>query len=154
MWFEGRGVSVLAQLPISTRKVVQAKSFASTALSVMMPATLLVVSFFKPLTTFYSIVISIIEVGAVYASAYIATTLVCRLFGEGRMPFATFEGHLLQYIVVMIIGGIFVAAPVGVYAIAYSFLHYDHFYSTLAMGIAVALEVLLASAIARKALKD
>lgn len=154
MWFEGRGVSVLAQLPISTRRVVQAKSLMSGALSLMIPAALAVVSFFKPFTTPFSLFIALSEVAAIYAAALLATVLVCSLFGEGRLPSASIEGHALKYGFVMILSSIFVYAPMAVYGLAYLFLGLDHFLATMTMAVAVAMEVILANAIARGALKD
>lgn len=154
IWVEGRGVSVLAQLPISTKKVVQAKSLAATTLSLTLPATVLVLSFLKPLTTFYSIVISVIEVGAIYAGSLITTTIICSLFGEGRLPVATLQGNMLKNALVVIVGGFFLVAPVAVYAVSFMFLFHDYFISVSAMMVMTVIEVALASLISRAALKD
>jgi predicted permease len=154
MWFESRGVSVLSQLPISTRKVVQAKSLVSGALSLMIPAALAVVSFFKPLSTQYSLVIALLESAAIYAAALMATTLSCSLFGEGRLPASSFEGQFLKYALVLIIAGIFVMVPVGAYGVTYLFLEQNHLTATIAMGAFAAGEILLANAISRAALRD
>jgi predicted permease len=154
LWVEGRGVSVLAQLPISTRKVVQAKSLAATALSLTMPATLLILSLFKPLTTFYSIIISMIDVGAIYASALIALTTVCSMFGEGRLPMTTLQGSMLKNILVVVVGSLFAFAPVAVYAVSFMLLFHDSLYSVSAMAIAALIEISLADLISRKALRD
>jgi predicted permease len=154
IWVEGRGVSVLAQLPISTRKVVQAKSLAPAALSLTMPATVFILSLLKPLTTFYSIIISMIEVGAIYASALIALTIICSLFGEGRLPVTTLQGNMLKNILVVVVGGLFAFAPVAVYAVSFMFLFHDNLYSVSAMAVATLIEIALADLTSRKALRD
>lgn len=154
MWFESRGVSVLAELPISTRRVVQAKAITAGALSLMIPLSLAIVSLFRPLTTSYSLLIALVEVLAVYVSALIGTTLVCRLFGEGRLPAASFQGHLLKYAFTMIISNVFMVIPLGVYGIAYLFFSQSHLMSLIIMGAAVVSEAILVNAITRVALKD
>jgi predicted permease len=154
MWFESRGVSVLSQLPISTRKVVQAKSLVSGALSLTIPAALTAVSFFKPLSTRYSLLIALIETAAIYAGALIATTLSCSLFGEGRLPASSFEGQFLKYAFVMIISGIFVTVPVGAYGLTYLFIEQSHLTATAVMAVFAVAEIGLANAIARAALRD
>jgi predicted permease len=154
MWFESRGVSVLAQLPISTRRVVQAKSLMAGTLSLMIPLALAVVSMFKPLTTPYSLVLSLIETLAIYAAALIGTTLVCNLFGEGRLPAASFQGHLLKYAFTMIVSGVFMIVPLVAYGLSYLFIGQSHFVSTAIMAAAAVFEVIIVNAIARAALKD
>ncbi len=154
MWFESRGVSVLAQLPISTRRVVQAKSLAAGALSLMIPAALTIVSLFKPLTTPYSLIMSLIQTLAIYSAALVATTLVCSLFGEGKLPAASFEGHMLKYAFVIMISSIFVIGPLAAYVLTYFFIAQNYLMNTIGMAAAAAVEVILANAIAHGALKD
>jgi predicted permease len=154
MWFESRGVSVLAELPISTRRVVQAKAITAGALSLMIPLALAIVSLFKPLTTSYSLLMALVEIFAVYVSALIGTTLVCSLFGEGRLPAASFQGHLLKYAFIMIISNIFMVVPLGVYGIAYLFFSQSHLMSLIIMGAAVVFEAIIVNAISRVILKD
>jgi len=154
MWFESRGVSVLSELPISTRRVVQAKAITAGALSLMIPVALAIVSLFKPLTTSYSLLIALVETLAIYVSALIGTTLVCSLFGEGRLPAASFQGHLLKYAFIMIISNIFMVIPLGVYGIAYLFISQSHIMSLMIMGAAAVSEVIIANAISRAALRD
>jgi predicted permease len=154
MWFESRGVSVLAQLPISTRRVVQAKSLLAGTLSLMIPLALAVVSIFKPLTTPYSLILSLIETLAIYSAALLGTTLVCNLFGEGRLPAASFQGHLLKYAFTMIVSSIFMIGPLAAYGLAYLFIGQSHFASTAIMAAAAMIEVIIVNAIARAALKD
>ena len=154
MWSESRGVSVLAQLPISTRKVVQAKSLASAVVALAIPATLLVVSFFKPLSTFYSILMAAIEIGGIYSGALIATTMLCALFGEGRLPSVGLERHMLKYALVMIASSIFIFLPFGVLGIAYLLLSQDYLFLTMTMAAGTAIEVGVVSLISRAALRD
>jgi predicted permease len=154
MWFETRGVSVLAELPISTRRVVQAKSVTAGALSLMIPSALFIISLFKPLTTPYSLLIALVETLGIYSSALLGTTLVCSLFGEGRLPAASFQGHLLKYGFTMIISNIFMAVPLLVYGLAYLLVGQDHFVSLVIMTAATVFEVIIVNAIARGALKD
>jgi predicted permease len=154
MWSESRGVSVLAQLPISTRRVVQAKSLASTVVSFAIPATLLVVSFFKPLTTPYSILIAVAEIGGIYSGALIATTLLCALFGEGRLPSAGLERHMLKYGFTMIVSGIFILLPMAVMGIVYLLFTQNYQIITMTMGGAALIEVAAVNLISRAALRD
>ncbi len=154
MWFETRGVSVLAELPVSTRRVVQAKSVLAGALSLMIPSALFVVSLFKPLTTSYSLLIALVETLGIYSSALLGTTLVCSLFGGGRLPAASFQGHLLKYGFTMIISYVFMAAPLLVYGLAYLLLGQSHLVSFVIMAAAALVEAVIVNAIARGALKD
>jgi predicted permease len=154
MWSESRGVSVLAQLPISTRRVVQAKSLASAVVSLAIPATLLVVSFFKPLSTPYSILIAVIEIGGIYSGALIATTLLCAMFGEGRLPSAGLERHMVKYAFVMIVSGIFIILPIGIMGIVYLLFSQEYSFITAVMAVAAVIEVLAVNVISRAALRD
>jgi len=152
--FEGRGVSVLAQLPISVRKVVQAKSLVPAAFSLTMPAALIVLSFFRPLTTFYSIVIATIQVGAIYAGSLIGTTLTCTAVGEGRLPTAPLQSHMGAYILAVIVSSIFTFVPIVVYGLTYLFLVQDHLVCVATMAIATLIDVYVSTLISKAALKD
>jgi predicted permease len=154
MWSESRGVSVLAQLPISTRRVVQAKSLASGLVSLAIPATLFGVSFFKTLSTPYSILIAVAEIGGIYSGALIATTLLCALFGEGRLPSAGLERHMLRYALVMIAAGVFISLPIGAMAIVYFLISQEYLIITMATAVTAAIEVILVNLISRAALRD
>jgi predicted permease len=151
--FEGRGVSVLTQLPVSVRKVIQVKSLISAAFSAAMPATLLLLYFFEPFTTFYSLIIAAISVGTVYASSLIGTTLACSMLGEGKLATAAFQGHMGAYLFLIIVSGIFTIVPTLVYGAIYWFLVKDYLVCIAAMAAAMTIEVIVANLASKAALK-
>jgi predicted permease len=150
--FDGRGVSVLTQLPVSVRKVVQVKSLISAAFSATMPATLLLLYFFEPFTTYYSLIIAAISIGTVYASSLIGTTLACSMLGEGKLTTAAFQGHMGTYIFLIIVSGIFTTAPAVVYAVIYYFLVNDYVLCVAAMTVTMVVEVAIATLASKAAL--
>jgi predicted permease len=154
MWSESRGVSVLAQLPISTRRIVQAKSAASAVVSLSIPATLMIVSLFRALTTPFSILMAVIQIGGIYSGALIAATLLCSMFGEGRLPSAGLEGHMLKYIFAIIVSGIFIVLPAIIVGIVYILLTRDYLTITAIMGLGTLIEVGFVNLISRAALRD
>jgi predicted permease len=151
--FEGRGVSVLTQLPVSVRKVIQAKSLMSALFFTAMPATLFLLSFFEPITTYYSLIIAVMTIGTVYAASLIGTALACMTLGEGKLATAPFQSHMGTYIFLILVSSIFVVAPTVVFMVIYFFVVNDYLLCVAAMAAAMIIEVLVATLASKAALK-
>ncbi len=110
---EGRGLEYAKTLPITSRRIVVSKALVSTGAYTAVPLALVVLSFFRPLTTPYAILIPFLTVVSVASASIFEVVLFLRGAGKGQMAAVANDVQKL------FVGVLVVLAPMVAYALAF-----------------------------------
>jgi predicted permease len=138
---EGRGLEYTKTLPITSRKIVTAKTLISAATYSLVPLALVVLSLIKPLNSAYAILLPFIAIGSVASASVFEIELFLRAVSQG---IAT----IINDVEKLFVGAITVFLPVVVYSLIFIF-SLNNILSLMTMGGAVLAELALATYVLR-----
>jgi len=139
---EGKGLEFTKTLPITSSRIVIAKTLVSAAIYSLAPLGLVILSVMKPLNSVYAIFIPFIAIGAVASASVFEIELFLRTVGQGKIAAVVSDMEK------MFVGAITVFTPVILYAFVFIFT-LNNLLALAAMGAAVLAELALAAYILR-----
>jgi predicted permease len=134
---EGKGLEYTKTLPISSRKIVASKALLSTTVYASVPLALIVLSFFRPLTSPSAILIPFFTIVSVTSASIFEIFLFLRNTGRGQIS------AIVNDVEKMSVGSLFVIIPLFVYALVF-LLSFNQGPSILAMGLVILAEFAMA----------
>jgi predicted permease len=145
---EGTGLEFSFSLPIKVRQIIDAKTLVATLMFIPVPVALILLALSKQLTSYYLLLIPVIEVISVYASCMSEITV---FFGSGRSRgFSAVAGAGIGRLILSLAAALIVfMIPLGAYAIEFD-LSSNHVFSILTMLVAACVEFLFVFRINRR----
>ncbi|MDH2900447.1 MAG: hypothetical protein PXY39_05700 [archaeon] len=115
---EGTGLEYSFSLPVKVRQIIDAKTLVATLMFAPVPVALIILGLSKQLTSYYLLLIPVIEMIAVYASCMSEITL---FFGSGKSRgFSAVAGAGIGRLVLSLATALVVfVIPLGAYAIEF-----------------------------------
>lgn len=124
---EGKGLEYTKTLPVSSRRIIFSKALLSTLTYVPVPFALVILSFFKPLTSYYAILIPFLIIIAVASASIFEIKLFLGAAAKGKIA------AIAKDIEKLIAGVIIVTIPQLIYSAVILLLH-DQGLAILAMA--------------------
>ncbi len=145
---EGTGLEYSFSLPVRVRQIIDAKTLVATLMFAPVPAALITLGLSKELTSYYSLLIPVIEIIAVYAACMTEITL---FFGSGKSRgFSAVAGAGIGRLVLSLAAALMVfMLPLAVYAVEFV-LTSNHILSILMMLVSAWVEFVFVLGVNRK----
>ena len=140
---EGTGLEYTKTLPVSARRIITSKALVSTATYVPVPLAMLVLSFFKQLTSPLAIVLPFFTMLAIASASIFEIKLFLGSAPKGRLAAVIRDAEKL------VAGVMIVLIPMVAYAASY-FISSSHTLAVLTMGGAAVVELTVASYVLKR----
>jgi len=124
---EGKGIEYAKTLPITPKRMVASKALITMATYVPVPFALVCLSLFKPLTSWFSILIPFFMVISVVSASIFEIMLFLRSVGKSKIA------GIFNDVEKIFLGLLTILVPEVAYTVVYLF-SFNHAFATLTMG--------------------
>ena len=131
---EGKGIEYAKTLPITSQRMVSAKALITMATFIPVPVALLCLALFKPLTSWFSVLIPFFMVISIVSASIFEILIFLRSVGKSRIA------GLINDAEKILVGLFTILVPEAAYVVVYLF-SFNHAFAILIMSGATLAEL-------------